>query len=152
MKFKNLMAEFNLPIKLLTENAVRPTRAHQFDAGLDLTCTSVNYDHESYDEYGTGVAVAIPEGYFGLLAPRSSCSKRGVQLLNSVGVIDSGYRGEIMLRYTKAERYKANSGFKIGERIGQLLVLPIVICDAAVVEELPELDNRGKGGFGSSGS
>jgi dUTP pyrophosphatase len=88
-------------IKKLVPEAVLPLYAKVGDAGMDLVATSVDYSNEYYIEYGTGLAVEIPEGYVGLIFPRSSNSKKDLQLCNSVGVIDSGYRGEIKLRYRR---------------------------------------------------
>ena len=89
-----------LKIKKLNENAVIPKYAKQGDAGLDLTCTEIEFDNDTNTTlYKTGLAVEIPEGYVGLLFPRSSIYKTVLNLTNSVGVIDSGYRGEIMMRF-----------------------------------------------------
>lgn len=138
--------------KKLEENAVVPKYAKPGDAGLDLVATSVSSWFDSrlngYIEYGTGLAVAIPDGYVGLIFPRSSISNTELTLANSVGVIDSGYRGEIMcrFRFTTAEKV-----YKPGDRICQLVILPYP--EVQVVETTDLEDTvRGTGGFGSSGN
>ena len=130
--------------KKLYEDAVSPSYAKNGDAGLDLTATHMTWE-ETFIEYGTGIAVEIPEGYVGLVFPRSSVSKKeDFYLKNSVGVIDSGYRGEIKLRFSRSEdRYEA------GEKIGQLIILPYPTIYLEEVEELSSTE-RGEGGFGST--
>jgi dUTP pyrophosphatase len=86
-------------IKKLVENAVIPAYSKKGDAGLDLTAVSKTIDENSNIVYGTGLAVEIPEGFVGLLFPRSSNSKTDLYLTNHVGVVDSGYRGEIMFKF-----------------------------------------------------
>ena len=88
-------------IKKLNENAVIPTYAKEGDAGMDLVATSVISETYTQITYGLGVALEIPEGFVGLVFPRSSIRKTGLQLSNSVGVIDSGYRGELKLHLIK---------------------------------------------------
>lgn len=85
--------------KKLTPNAVIPTKAHPTDAGSDLVATSRVFDKHGCITYGTGIAVEIPQGYMGLVFPRSSNAKKDLLLSNSVGIIDSGYRGEIMVKF-----------------------------------------------------
>ena len=138
-------------IKKLNESAVIPTYAKQGDAGLDLTAVSmdvIDNKGSGYIEYGTGLAIEIPEGYVGLIYPRSSISKTGLILSNSVGVIDSGYRGEIKFRF---KWVKDTDRYNIGDRIGQLVVMPYPQVTLIEKEELVETD-RGDGGFGSTGS
>lgn len=94
--------------KKLSPNAVTPSRAHSSDAGFDLTATSLVFDREGNATYGFGIAVEIPDGYVGLVFPRSSISKKDLILSNSVGVIDSGYRGEIMAKFKPALLYVDN--------------------------------------------
>ena len=126
-------------------DAVKPSYAKDGDAGLDLTATHMTWE-ENFIEYGTGIAVEIPEGYVGLVFPRSSVSKReNFYLKNSVGVIDSGYRGEIKLRFNKSEEH-----YGAGEKIGQLIILPYPTIYLEEVNELSSTD-RGQGGFGSTG-
>ena len=136
-----------LKFKRLSPEATVPKRAHDTDAGLDLTATRMSYDArtEIYT-YGTGIAVEIPEGYMGLLAPRSSIYKKDLQLANSVGIIDSAYRGEIVLKF----RALGTQDYDIGDRIGQLIIVPIALPMPVEVEELSNTA-RNQGGFGSSG-
>lgn len=135
-----------IKFKKLTPEATEPKKAYEADAAFDLTAVSLRTDHDLYDEYGTGLAFEIPEGYFGLIVPRSSSSKRGMFLSNSVGVIDSGYRGEVTMRFRKGP-----FSYNIGERIGQLLILPKLSFEFVESEELSKTD-RGIGGYGSSGN
>lgn len=135
----------------LTDEAPLPRHAHEGDAGLDLTSKeSVAVLPHGTTMVGTGVAVAIPEGHVGLLFPRSGlASKRGINLANCVGVIDSGYRGEVMVPlHNIGESAKVVAK---GERVCQLVVLPFVTCECVSVEELGETE-RGSGGFGSTGT
>ena len=131
--------------KKLYKDAVPPSYAKNGDAGLDLTATHMTWE-ENFIEYGTGIAVEIPEGYVGLVFPRSSVSKKeDFYLKNSVGVIDSGYRGEIKLRFNKSE-----SHYQAAEKIGQLIIIPYPTIYLEEVEELSSTE-RGEGGFGSTG-
>ena len=136
--------------KKLSDNAVIPSYAKPGDAGLDLTATSLQLvDQKTYGyiEYGTGIPVEIPQGYVGLIYPRSSVSNTGLILSNCVGVVDSGYRGEIKFRF---KWIKDSVAYTIGERIGQMIIMPYPTIE---VEEATELNSteRGEGGFGSSG-
>lgn len=136
-------------IKKLVENAVIPQYSKNGDAGMDLTCISEKWnENNTMVAYDTGLAVEIPEGYVGLLFPRSSIAKTSLILSNSVGVIDSGYRGSIMLKYRYPEEGMV---YEIGDRVGQLIILPYPQIEFEEVEELSDTD-RGSGGFGSSGS
>jgi dUTP pyrophosphatase len=137
-----------LQFKKLEENAVLPSRAFPTDAGLDLTATSVN-KQDLFIEYGTGIAVAIPAGKVGLIFPRSSISNKNLMLANSVGVIDSQYRGEIKFRFRYGVDYTESEIYKVGDRIGQLVLVDVGLEGATFVEELTETD-RGTGGFGST--
>lgn len=134
-------------IKKLHENAVIPKYAQDGDSGLDLTATSINYDDHGNAVYGTGLAIEIPKDYVGYIFPRSSISKKTLALTNSVGVIDSNYRGEIMLKF----KFSNISIYSIGDRIGQLIIMPIPYIELEEVEELSNT-NRGTGGFGSTGN
>ena len=116
---------------------------------MDLYAAEVQKDKWGNYVYLTGIALEIPPGYVGLLFPRSSVSKTCLSLANSVGVVDSGYRGEIMLKYRDAG--EANSFYKTGDRVGQLIVLPYPQIELIEVEELSSTE-RGDGGFGSTGS
>lgn len=146
-------------IKKLHDQAVIPSYAKAGDAGLDLTAISVDTDQYGNMIYGTGLAVEIPKGFVGLLFPRSSNSKTDLYLTNHVGVVDSGYRGEIMFkyRYINATNKSVTTTtptpviYKIGDRIGQLIVMPYPQIEFVEVEEL-STSERGVGGFGSSGN
>lgn len=143
-----------LKIKKLSEKAVMPTRAHKGDAGLDLTCTSITTGINECGQlmliYHTDLAVEIPEGYVGLLFPRSSIYKKSLQLTNAVGVIDSGYRGEVMAVF-KTTTDVVPAIYKEGERFCQLVIVPIPEIDVIEADELSETD-RGEGGMGSTGT
>lgn len=140
----------------LHDDAVLPKYAKEGDAGMDLVATSKNIGSKmisenvgetSYIQYGTGLAVEIPEGYVGLLFPRSSITKSDLILKNSVGVIDSGYRGEICLRFYPTK--SSGDRYNVGERIGQLIIIPIPKIEPIWSLELSDTE-RGKGGFGST--
>lgn len=140
----------NVKIKKLNTAAVIPKYANPNDAGLDLTATSCEYNNSTSTwDYGTGLAFAIPKGYVGLLFPRSSVCKTDLTLANSVGVIDAGYRGEVMLKFKAGGLHGGK--YKVGERVGQILIIPYPEIQLEEVEELDET-KRGEGGFGSSGA
>ena len=136
-----------IKIKRLHENAVIPKYAKKGDAGMDLTCVSYEYKG-SYIEFKTGLAFEIPEGYVGLIFPRSSVSKYSLSLANSVGVLDSGYRGEVTFRFR--ETSGVPNIYSIGDRIGQIMVLPFPKIEFEETDVLSDTD-RGNGGYGSSG-
>lgn len=136
-------------IKKLNENAVIPTYAHLSDAGADLTATSKYEDENGCVVYGTGLAFEIPDGYMGLLFPRSSNAEKQLLLSDSVGVIDSGYRGEIMMKFRKCYPMEAPH-YKVGERIGQIVIMPYLKITFVEADVLSKSD-RCKNGFGSSG-
>jgi len=135
-------------IKRLHSDAVIPRYAKPGDAGLDLTAVDVSNDQYGCLTYHTGLAVEIPEGHVGLLFPRSSIYKTGQMLTNCVGVIDAGYRGEIMMKFTLSGN---RSEYEIGDRIGQLIIMPFPSIDFIEVTDLSSTD-RGSGGYGSTGS
>jgi dUTP pyrophosphatase len=140
-------------IKKLVENAVIPAYSKKGDAGLDLTAVSVSFE-KNYVSYKTGLAVEIPEGFVGLLFPRSSNSKMDLILTNSVGVIDSGYRGEIELRYKLVGNGATPSivgTYNIGDRVGQLIIIPYPSIEFEEVTELSTTE-RNTGGYGSTGN
>lgn len=151
-------------VKKLHPNAVIPSYAKAGDAGLDLTAVSEKWD-ESINQvtYGTGLSIEIPEGHVGLIYPRSSICKTGLALSNSVGVIDSGYRGEIMFKFNYVGEIaspwthavdkptKIRPVYNIGDRIGQLVIMPYPKVELVESEELSDSE-RNTGGFGSSGS
>ena len=141
----------NLNVSRLRENATLPTRAHDGDAGLDLyACEAAHLGPGERWSVGTGIAVEIAVGHAGLVLPRSGLAREhGITVLNSPGLIDSGYRGEIgvlLLNTDPAEVFRIEAG----DRIAQLLVLPIAPVEPIEVEGLAE-SARGGGGFGSSG-
>ena len=133
-------------IKKLHPDAVIPKYAKRGDAGLDLTAVDVVADGNTLT-YKTGLAIEIPSWHVGLLFPRSSVYKTGQTLTNCVGVIDSGYRGEIMLKYTLSPYAKE---YDIGDRVGQLIIMPYPKIDFIEVDELIPSD-RGLGGYGATG-
>lgn len=136
--------------KKLVPEAVIPEYAKVGDAGKDLVATSRTWNDEMQCWiYGTGLAVEIPEGHVGLLFPRSSIRKYGIILTNHVGVIDSGYRGEIMLTFRPA-MIGGEHIYNVGERIGQLIIIPYPQYESIEAEELSETE-RGEGGHGSTG-
>lgn len=136
-------------IKKIHENAVIPKYAKPGDAGLDLVATS-RVISGGYIEYGTGLAFEIPEGHVGLLFPRSSIYKKDFSLCNSVGVIDSGFRGEVTFKFKNYyTNYKIRT-YDVGDRIGQIIIIPYPQIEFEEVEELSDTE-RGTGGFGSTG-
>ncbi len=155
-------------IKKLSENAVMPTKAHASDAGFDLVATSRNLDGYGNIVYGTGLAFEIPEGYVGLIFPRSSISKKDLALTNAVGVVDSHYRGEVMAKFKpmqSAEKFSEHKGdedfvvidempfsevYAVGERIAQLIIMPYPEIEFEEADKLSDTD-RGTGGYGSTG-
>lgn len=145
-------------IKKLSEHAVIPTYAKHGDAGLDLTAISFTVG-DCYTQYNTGLAIEIPEGFAGLIFPRSGISNKANSLANSVGLIDSGYRGEIVCRFkiqmdlinaVDTEAEQQNLLYQVGDKIAQLVILPIPVVELILAEELSETQ-RGNTGFGSSG-
>jgi len=146
---KKKEAGLELKVKL-TDGAPVPCHAMPGDAGLDLTSREdVTIQPGCKVLVSTGVAVEIPEGHVGLVFPRSSCAKRGYTLANSVGVIDSGYRGEIHAALLNITR-DTDVVVMRGERICQLVIVPFVPCECVPVEDLAPSE-RGEGGLGSTG-
>ncbi len=143
-------ATLNCKIKLLHPDAVVPQYSKFGDAGLDLSATTVVVDEESNQiTYGTGVSLEIPIGFVGLVYPRSSIRKTNLSLTNSVGVIDSGYRGEIMATFNRSNS-NSNEIYEVGDRICQLMILPYPKINFILSDDLSETE-RGSGGFGSTG-
>lgn len=146
-------------IKKLSDNAAIPTYAKDGDAGMDLTATSKSYDEHGNVVYGTSLAFEIPKGYVGLLFPRSSNTKKDLILGNSVGVLDSGYRGEVVFKFKLHHKLwhdysgdldiKDLQDYEIGDRIGQIIIMPYPQVTFNIVDELSSSD-RGIGGFGST--
>ena len=133
--------------KKLNDRAKIPFYANEGDAGMDLVATTVTRLSNFY-EYGTDIAMQVPKGYVGLLFPRSSISNTDHYLRNSVGVIDSGYRGEIKIRMSIP--HLGSKEYLIGDKIAQLVIIQLPWVE---IEEVKSLNNsdRGEGGFGSSG-
>ena len=137
-------------IKKLALNAIIPSYAKEGDAGMDLTAITIENDPNGFfTEYGTGLAMEIPEGHAGFIFPRSSASKTSQIQANCVGVIDSGYRGEIKVRLK--EFGNPRKLYQVGDRIAQIIILPV---PNVIFEEVDELNTtvRGEGGFGSTGN
>jgi dUTP pyrophosphatase len=141
-----------LPIRRLREEAVVPERAYEGDAGLDLAaCERVELGPGERAVVGTGLAVAIPEGYAGFVQPRSGLADRhGISSVNSPGLIDSGYRGEIKVILLNTD---PSTPFVVeyGMRIAQLVVVPVPELEVIETDELPATE-RGVRGHGSSGT
>lgn len=145
-----------IKVKKLVPGAVMPRKAHDSDAGFDLVAVSKSYDQYGNLVYGTGLAFEIPDGYVGLLFPRSSNSKKICSLANSVGVIDSGYRGEVTLKfkalgtYTNIALGDSVMRYEVGDRVGQMLVMELPQVEFLEADELSRSE-RGDGGYGSTG-
>lgn len=167
-------------IKKIGDSSVIPTYAHDTDAGMDLYCTATEYDGNGNFVCHTGIALEIPRGHVGLVVPRSSISNTCQWFVNSIGVIDSGYRGEITMKFSS--KYKLicmssifdrikyfikgqcflskrgissnnnwdNTQYQVGDRIGQLIIMPYPKVQMVEVDELSETD-RGTVGYGSTG-
>jgi dUTP pyrophosphatase len=137
-------------VKKLHPAAIIPKYAKPGDAALDLTATEVVSNTTFQIVYGTGLSIEIPEGYVGLIFPRSSICKKELSLSNSVGVVDAGYRGEIRFVFNKANGLDSDS-YQPGDRIGQLMIVPHPVIELVESDELSDTV-RGTGGFGSSGA
>lgn len=153
-------------IKKLHPDAVIPSYAKPGDAGMDLTAVTIRIDEYGNICYGTGLAFEIPEGYVGLVFPRSSNCQKDVILTNCVGVIDSGYRGEVSFKFKPlphhADRryamdgeisinpFYANEVFRVGDRVGQIIIMPYPQIEFQEVDNLSETE-RGTDGYGSTG-
>jgi dUTP pyrophosphatase len=139
-----------LPLVRVVEQAIVPARAYDGDAGLDLAASErVELPPGERAVVGTGIAVAIPAGHAGFIQPRSGlAAKHGISVVNSPGLVDSGYRGElrvVLLNTDRAETFVVEPGM----RIAQLVVLPVATPRPVEVTELPPSE-RGERGFGSS--
>jgi dUTP pyrophosphatase len=137
-------------MKRLRPEAVVPRRAYSGDAGMDLSsCERIELAPGERALVPTGLAIAIPEGYAGFVQPRSGlAAKHGISIVNTPGLVDSGYRGELRINLLNTDRHEA---FVVepGMRIAQLVILPVPGVDPVEVEELPDSE-RGVRGFGSS--
>lgn len=138
-------------LKVCAEDGFLPQYAHAGDAGLDLRSkVQVYIPAHGRATVGTGVEVAIPEGYVGLVFPRSGLAcRQGIRLANCVGVIDSGYRGEILVTLVNDSEV-AGRLVCIGDRIAQLVVMPYARCEVVQVDSLDDTE-RGADGYGSTG-
>lgn len=139
-------------IQKISPLAKIPFYAKAGDAGMDLIATSIISETPSQITYGLGIALEIPEGFVGLVFPRSSIRKTRLQLSNSVGVIDSGYRGELQATFNKITTTIENqkNDYKVGDRVCQIMIIPHPTVELIEVDELSETE-RGDGGFGSTG-
>jgi dUTP pyrophosphatase len=146
-------------IQKLNPLAQIPSYAKDGDAGMDVIATSVISDTPEQITYGTGIAMEIRDGFVGLVFPRSSIRKTGLQLSNSVGVIDSGYRGELQATFNKIfgsegfydeTKMQTNEFYKVGDRVAQIMIIPYPPIEFDEVAELSDTE-RGEGGFGSTG-
>ena len=133
--------------KKLTDTAKIPTRQSEHAAGFDLYATSYKFVDGCYVEYGTGIALEIPHGYVGKLYPRSSISNTGLILANSVGIIDSDYRGEIKFRF---KPFSDNNYYTVGDRIGQIIIEKLESVKFVESNTLSQTV-RDNNGFGSTG-
>ena len=155
----------NVKIQKLHPDSKIPQYAKHGDAGMDLTATSKWYDESGNVCYGTSLAFEIPDGYVGFLFPRSSNTKKDLVLGNSVGVIDSGYRGEVVFKFKPSIEFithefavnqkcgnmpHIHNEYEIGDRIGQIIIIPYPKINFIEVDELDKTE-RGNNGFGSTG-
>ncbi len=145
------MSNIRVKIKKLSSNAAVPRKAYDNDAGFDLTATSMGNDAAGNLVYGTGLAIMLPIGYVGLIFPRSSVSNKDLILSNSVGVLDSGYSGEVTIKFRSTSDDINSNIYDVGDRVAQLVIMPIPEVELDVVERL-ELAPRGEGGYGSTGT
>ena len=138
-----------MKVKLVNEYAQLPTRGSEDAAGLDLYCPfHIKVPADSQKKIPLGIAVEIPKGHMGLLVPRSSMSKTPLRCANSVGIIDEDYRGEISIVYENVSC--KNYTIARGDRIAQLIIVPIAVVDVEEAQTLSETE-RGDGGYGSKG-
>jgi dUTP pyrophosphatase len=136
-------------IKKIHPEAVIPSYAKNGDAGMDLVATSIISEEVFQITYGLGIALEIPEGFVGLVFPRSSIRKTDLSLTNCVGVVDSGYRGELQATFRK-HRGVVSTSYAVGDRVCQLMIIPHPTIEFNEVNELSNTE-RGEGGFGSTG-
>lgn len=137
--------KMKIKIKKLHPDAIIPSYAHPGDAGMDVYAVSKK-NNDKFIEYGTGLSFEVPENHVMLVFPRSSVTNKELMLKNSVGVLDSGYRGELFLRFNKF----GNETYEVGERVGQIIVIPYPRVEFEETSELSDT-SRGDGGFGSTG-
>lgn len=138
--------------KKLSETAVAPVKAHDTDAGWDLTVSRITSEINECGQlilvYHTDLAIEIPDGYFGALVQRSSVSRKSISLCNCIGVIDSGYRGEVTAKF-RSTTDVVPAMYNLGEKFAQLLILPVPDVQFEEADQLSETD-RGEGGYGST--
>lgn len=138
----------------LSENAVAPIKAHNTDAGFDLTCTNITTEINECGQmilvYHTDLSFEIPQGWYGAIVPRSSISKKSLRILNSPCTIDADYRGEVTVKMISTTDV-IPSVYKIGERFAQMIILPVPEVTFEESEKLSETE-RGEGGYGSTGT
>ena len=141
-----------LLVQRLDPDLPLPQYAHDGDAGLDLhAATDLTLAPGERGVVGTGIAIAIPEGYVGLVPPRSGLALRvGLSLVNTPGIVDAGYRGEVRLIVVNLDR-ETSIKIKRGERVAQLVITPVATVEVVEADELPS-SSRGEGGFGSTGT
>lgn len=141
-----------IKFKRLSEKAVAPVKAYTTDAGFDLTCTRITSEINECGQlvlvYHTDLAIEIPEGYYGAIAPRSSISRKSLRMCDEPGTVDAGYRGEILVKMVSTTDV-VPAIYKEGERMAQLLILPVPDVQFEESDKLSETD-RGEGGFGST--
>ena len=137
-------------LKKIHPNAVVPKYAKPGDAGLDLVATEIINKEVFQITYGTGLAMEIPEGFVGLVFPRSSIRKYDLSLTNCVGVIDSGYRGELQATFRR-HKGVASTDYEVGDKIAQIIIVPYPSIEFIETDELSQTE-RGTVGFGSSGN
>ena len=135
-------------LKKLNENVKLPVYAKTGDAGLDIKATRIENENNYSITYGTDLCIEIPFGYVGLIFPRSSIRNYDLVLSNCVGVVDSGYRGEIMATFKKTKL--DGMYYDVDDKIMQIIILPYPSIEFEFTDELSETE-RGKGGFGHTG-
>ena len=135
-------------LKKLNENVKLPVYAKTGDAGLDIKATRIESENNYSITYGTDLCIEVPFGYVGLIFPRSSIRNYDLSLSNCVGVIDSGYRGEIMATFKKTKL--DGMYYDVDDKIMQIIILPYPSIEFEFVDELSETE-RGEGGFGHTG-
>lgn len=135
-------------LKKLNENVKLPVYAKTGDAGLDIKATRIENENNYSITYGTDLCIEIPFGYVGLIFPRSSIRNYDLSLSNCVGVIDSGYRGEIMATFKKTKL--DGMYYDVDDKVMQIIILPYPSIEFEFVDELSETE-RGEGGFGHTG-
>lgn len=146
------MEHLKIKIKKLNDFAVIPAYATEGSAGMDMVAISKTYDDFGNIVYGTGIAMEIPEGYVGLVFPRSSNTTKDLDMRNSAGVIDSDFRGEITIKYRQEPNLLNGQveSYNVGDRVAQLIIIPYPRVEWDEVKELSQT-KRGTGGYGSTG-